>query len=74
MSANEFVKELMRKNKISYHDLARLAELGTPSNLHQMLSRKDLKVSVFAKLLEAMDYELLAVDLNDPDNEYVIDD
>ena len=73
MNANELTKQLMTETGTTYQKLAGDTELGTASNLHQILSRKDLKVSVFVKLLEAMDYQLIVQDINNFKEEYVID-
>lgn len=73
MDAINLTKQLMSKTHMTYRDLAHLADLGTVSNLHQMLSRKDLKVSTFVKILEAMDYQLIVQDLDDMDEDYVIE-
>ena len=73
MNAIEITKQLMSKTGMTYRDLAHFANLGTVSNLHQMLSRKDLKVSTFVKMLEAMDYQLIVQDTNDLEEEHVVD-
>lgn len=72
MNAIELTKQLMSETHITYQQLADATELGTPSNLYQMLSRKDLKVSTFVKILEAMDCQLVVQSMN-ADNDYVID-
>lgn len=73
MNAIELTKQLMSKTNMTYRDLAHFAELGTVSNLHQMLSRKDLKVSTFIKMLDAMGYQLIVQDTSGLDEEYVLD-
>lgn len=72
MNAIELIKQLMSETHITYQQLADATELGTPSNLYQMLSRKDLKVSTFVKILEAMDCQLVVQSMN-ADDDYVID-
>jgi predicted transcriptional regulator len=72
MNAIELTKQLMSETHITYQQLADATELGTPSNLYQMLSRKDLKVSTFVKILEAMDCQLVVQSMN-TDDDYVID-
>lgn len=72
MNAIELTKQLMSETHITYQQLADATELGTPSNLYQMLSRKDLKVSTFVKILEAMDCQLVVQSMN-ADDDYVID-
>lgn len=72
MNAIELTKQLMSETHITYQQLADATELGTPSNLYQMLSRKDLKVSTFVKILDAMDCQLVVQSMN-ADDDYVID-
>ena len=72
MNAIELTKQLMSETHITYQQLADATELGTPSNLYQILSRKDLKVSTFVKILEAMDCQLVVQSMN-ADDDYVID-
>lgn len=72
MNAIDITKKIMTKTGMTYRDLAHFGELGTASNLHQMLSRKDLKVSTFVKMLEAMDFQLVVQSTLDSD-EYVVD-
>lgn len=73
MNAIKLAKQLISNTKMTYQDLAHFTDLGTASNLHQMLSRKDLKVSTFVKILEAMDYQLVVQDINGFGEDYVID-
>lgn len=73
MNAIELTKQLMSKTGTTYQKLAYDTELGTVSNLHQMLSRKDLKVSTFIKMLDAMGYQLIVQDTSGLDEEYVLD-
>ena len=72
MNAIELTKQLMGETHITYQQLANAAKLGTAPNLYQMLSRKDLKVSTFVKILEAMDCQLVVQSMN-ADDDYVID-
>lgn len=72
MNAIELTKQLINNSHFTYQQLANITKSGTASNLHQMLSRKDLKVSTFVKLLEAMDCQLIVENLN-TDEEYMID-
>lgn len=72
MNAIELTKQLMSETHITYQQLANAAKLGTASNLYQILSRKDLKVSTFVKILEAMDCQLVVQSMN-ADDDYVID-
>lgn len=72
MNAIELSKQLMNETGTTYQKLADDTELGTASNLYQMLSRKDLKVSTFVKILDAMGCQLIVENL-ETDEDYIID-
>ena len=72
MNAIELSKQLMSETGTTYQKLADDTELGTASNLYQMLSRKDLKVSTFVKILDAMGCQLIVENL-ETDEDYIID-
>lgn len=72
MNAIETVRQLMTVTDTRLKDLSDYTSLGTPSNISQMLSCKDLKVSTFVEILEMMGYQLLAVSFEG--EEIVIDE
>lgn len=71
MTAIETIRMLMQQEGYSLSELAEYSDLGSKSNICQMLSREDLKVGTFVKMLEVMGYQLVAQGAND--NEFVID-
>lgn len=72
MNAIETVRQLMTVTDTRLKDLSDYTSLGTPSNISQMLSCKDLKVSTLVEILEMMGYQLLAVSFEG--EEIVIDE
>lgn len=73
MKAVEIVKKIMKETKTSYSMLSENTDLGSASNICQMLSREDLKVSSFVKILEAMDFQLIVQDMNENKDDIVVD-
>lgn len=71
MTAIETIRLLMQQEGYTLSELAEYSDLGSKSNICQMLSREDLKVGTFVKMLEVMGYQLVAQGAND--NEFVID-
>lgn len=71
MTAIETIRMLMQQEGYTLSELAEYSDLGSKSNICQMLSREDLKVGTFVKMLEVMGYQLIAQGAND--NEFVID-
>lgn len=71
MTAIETISMLMQQEGYTLSELAEYSDLGSKSNICQMLSREDLKVGTFVKMLEVMGYQLVAQGTND--NEFVID-
>jgi len=71
MTAIETIRLLMQQEGYTLSELAEYSDLGSKSNICQMLSREDLKVGTFVKMLEVMGYQLIAQGAND--NEFVID-
>ena len=71
MTAIETIRILMQQEGYTLSELAEYSDLGSKSNICQMLSREDLKVGTFVKMLEVMGYQLVAQGTND--NEFVID-
>lgn len=71
MTAIETIRMLMQQEGYTLSELAKYSDLGSKSNICQMLSREDLKVGTFVKMLEVMGYQLVAQGAND--NEVVID-
>jgi antitoxin component HigA of HigAB toxin-antitoxin module len=71
MTAIETIRMLMQQEGYTLSELAEYSDLGSKSNICQMLSREDLKVGTFVKMLEVMGYQLVAQGAND--NEVVID-
>lgn len=59
MTAIETVRRLMSDTGTTLTDLCEYSDLGSKSNICQMLSRGDLKVEVFCKLLETMGFRLV---------------
>lgn len=73
MTAIETICEIMEANKVSLSELSEYADLGSKSNVHQMLNRrKDLKVGTFVKMLEALGYQLIAQS-EETDEEFILD-
>ena len=72
MTAIEIVRDIMDNTHTSLGELTEYTDLGTKSNIVQMLSRKDLKVGTFVKLLEVMGFQLVAQS-HESSEEYVID-
>lgn len=73
MTAIQIIKILMKETKTSYPDLSMGTDLGSTSNICQMLSRKDLKVSTFVKILNAMEYDLIVQDANGMKEDMLVD-
>lgn len=71
MTAIETIRILMQQEGYTLSELAEYSDLGSKSNICQMLSREDLKVGTFVKMLEVMGYQLVVQGAND--NEFVID-
>lgn len=71
MTAIETIRLLMQQEGYTLSELAEYSDLGSKSNICQMLSREDLKVGTFVKMLEVMGYQLVAQGAND--NKFVID-
>ncbi len=71
MTAIETIRMLMQQEGYTLSELAEYSDLGSKSNICQMLSREDLKVGTFVKMLEVMGYQLVVQGAND--NEFVID-
>ena len=71
MTAIETIRLLMQQEGYTLSELAEYSDLGSKSNICQMLSREDLKVGTFVKMLEVLGYQLVAQGAND--NEFVID-
>lgn len=57
MTAIETVHAIMGANNISLGELVEYADMGTKSNICQLLSRNDLKVGTFVRLLETMGFQ-----------------
>lgn len=60
MTAIDTVRRIMENHDISLSELTEYADMGTKQNVCQILSRKDLKVGTFVKLLEVMGFQLIA--------------
>ena len=60
MTAIEIIQNLMKNSNIGLSELTEYSDLGSKSNICQMLSRTDLKVSTFVKMLEVLGYQLIA--------------
>lgn len=73
MTAIETVRYIMEKSDTSLSDLAEYVDLGTKSNICQMLSRNDLKVATFVHMLETMGYQLIVQSLEGEGDELVIE-
>ena len=71
MTAIEAVRSLMEQEGYTLSELAEYSDLGSKSNICQMLSREDLKVGTFVKMLEVMGYQLIAQGTDD--GEIIID-
>lgn len=73
MTAIEAIREIMQSNKVSLSELSEYADLGSKSNVHQMLNqRNDLKVGTFVKMLEVLGYQLV-IQSEETEDEIVID-
>lgn len=72
MRAIETVRKIMNSTGTTLADLEDYTELGTASNICQMLTRNDLKVGTFVEILETMGFQLVAQS-EETGEEYVID-
>lgn len=73
MNAIDTIQEIMKNTGTTLSDLVEYSELGTKQNIHQMLSRNDLKVSTFVSMLETMGYQLVVQHTENENEEIVID-
>lgn len=73
MTAIETIRLLMQQEGYTLSELAEYSDLGSKSNICQMLSREDLKVSTFVKMLEVLGYELVAQSTEPNGEELVVD-
>ena len=73
MTAIEITRLLMQQEGYTLSELAEYSDLGSKSNICQMLSREDLKVSTFVKMLEVLGYELVAQSTEPNGEELVVD-
>ena len=72
MTAIEMIKFLMEESGTTLSDFVEYIDIGTKSNVSQILSRKDLKVGTFVKMLEVMGFRLIAQNMESSEK-YVID-
>lgn len=72
MTAIEIIKMLMKSTGMSLNSLSAYSDLGSRSNLWQMLNRDDLKVRTFMQMLETMGYELVVRE-SETGEEHVVD-
>lgn len=73
MTAIEAICYIMETNGVSLAELSEYADLGSKSNVHHLLNlRKDLKVGIFVKMLEALGYQLV-IQSEETEDEIVID-
>ncbi len=72
MTAIEIIQSLMESSNTGLSELAEYSDLGSKSNICQMLSRTDLKVSTFVKMLEVLGFQLVAQGV-ESEEEFVID-
>lgn len=73
MTAIEIIRLLMEKEGYTLSELAEYSDLGSKSNICQMLSREDLKVSTFCKMLEVLGHELIVQSIEPNGEELIID-
>lgn len=72
MTAIETIRYITAESGITLTELAEYADVGSKQNLNRLLSQKDLKVSVFVKLLETLGFQLIAQSTENS-QEYVLD-
>ena len=72
MKAIETIKEVMKVTGTTLSDLEKYSDLGSLSNISQMLNRNDLKVGTFVEMLEVMGFQLIAQS-GETDNEIIVD-
>lgn len=72
MKAIETVREVMKVTGTTLSDLEKYSDLGSLSNISQMLNRNDLKVGTFVEMLEVMGFQLIAQS-GETDNEIIVD-
>lgn len=60
MTAIETIRKIMNDTNTTLSDLKNYTELGSTSNICQMLNRNDLKVGSFVEMLEIMGFQLVA--------------
>lgn len=74
MTPTEILKDIITKRGLSYQSLSENApELGTKSNIAQILNGSDMKVSTFLKFLQELECDLVVQDGYSEDDEYIID-
>ena len=62
----------MKVTGTTLSDLEKYSDLGSLSNISQMLNRNDLKVGTFVEMLEVMGFQLIAQS-GETDNEIIVD-
>ena len=72
MKAIETIREVMKVTGTTLSDLEKYSDLGSLSNISQMLNRNDLKVGTFVEMLEVMGFQLI-VQSGETDNEIIVD-
>lgn len=72
MKAIETIREVMKVTGTTLSDLEKYSDLGSLSNISQMLNRNDLKVGTFVEMLEVMGFQLIAQS-GETDNEIIVD-
>lgn len=72
MTAIDIIQQIRQTNHVNLSELAEYADLGTVSNISQILSRNDLKVETFVAMLEVMGYQLV-VQSAESDDEIIVD-
>lgn len=72
MTAIDIIHMIMKNSNISLSELTEYVDMGTKSNVCQLLSRNDLKVGTFVKLLETMGFQLIAQNMENSE-EFILD-
>ena len=71
MTAIEIIKDIMNDTDTRVTDFVEYSDMGTKSNVYQMLQRKDLKVESFVKMLDVMGFQLVVKNENTGDETIV---
>lgn len=73
MTAIDAINNIMLETDTRLSELSEYSDLGSPSNICQILIKKDLRVGVFVQMLETMGFQLVVQNM-ETDEEMIIDE